>query len=111
MSVTAYPEKKIAKQIRMKASVIIEKDGDGFHAYCPAFPGLHVDGSTIDEALHNAKEAATVYVSSLLMHGEPLPLGPDCSVLGEEPVWSVPQGAFLRYLELQWHSPSMSGIS
>jgi len=111
MSVTAYPVQRPAKQIRMRASVIVENDGKSFHAYCPAFPGLHVDGSTIDEALQNAKEAASVYVSSLLMHGEPLPLGPDCSVLKDEQIPSVPPGALLSYLELQWTSLSTSGIS
>jgi hypothetical protein len=43
-------------------------------------------------------------------HGEPLPVGPDCSV-EEEQVQVVPPGAFLRYLELQWPSLSMSGSS
>jgi hypothetical protein len=38
-----------------------------------------------------------------------LPIGPDCNVEEEVPV--VPPGAFLRYLELQWPSLSMSGSS
>lgn len=98
------------RQLRLQITVVIEPDGDSFHAYCPAFKGLHVDGANEKEALRNAAQAIGVYVNSLVSHGEPLPVGPDCSV-EEEQVQVVPPGAFLRYLELQWPSLSMSGSS
>lgn len=100
------------KRITLKFTVVIEPEDDGsFHAFCPAFPGLHVDGASEQEALRNAGNAAIVYVKSVVSNGEPLPLGPDCKVLEEEQIPVVPPGAFLRYLELQWPSLSMSGIS
>jgi len=98
------------RQIRLKIAIVVEPDGDGYHAYCPAFKGLHVDGDSVDDALRNAQEAVAVYIDSLAAHNDPLPVGPDCSVK-EEQIPTVPPGALLRYFELQWPSLSMSGIS
>ena len=107
-----------AVRLRLKFTVVVEPDGESFHAFCPAFKGLHVafkglhvDGKTENEALRNATKAARVYVDSLAAHGEPLPIGPDCSLDREEQIPTVPPGAFLRHLELQWHSHSTTGIS
>lgn len=97
--------------LRLKLTVVIEKDGGSYHAFCPAFKGLHVDGSTEKEALHNARLAANVYLNSLAAHGDPLPIGPDCSIEQGEQIPTVPPGAMLRHLELQWPSLSTSGIS
>jgi len=97
--------------LRLSLAVVVEKDGDSYHAYVPAFKGLHVDGDTESEALQNAAEAARVYLYSLVMHGDALPIGPDCSILREEKIPSIPVGAMLRHLELQWPSLNMSGIS
>jgi len=55
--------------------VIIEPDGDEFHAYCPGLKGLHTCGSTEEEALQNAKDAAVAYLVSLMKHGDPIPIG------------------------------------
>jgi predicted RNase H-like HicB family nuclease len=111
MHVTAKPAQQAsATRIKLTFTVIVERDGDSYHAYCPAFKGLHVDGNTVDEALRNAQEAANVYLNSLALHGDPLPIGPDCSV-EEEHVQRVPPGALLRHLELQWPSQNTSGIS
>lgn len=58
-----------------EADIIIEPDGDGFHAYCPVLKGLHTSGGTRDEALHNAKDAAEAYLLSLIKHRDPIPIG------------------------------------
>jgi predicted RNase H-like HicB family nuclease len=116
MYVTASKPRKHAdrarapKTIRLKFTVITEQDGDSYHAFCPAFKGLHADGATAKKAVRNAANAAVVYIESLIAHGEPLPIGPYCSV-HEEQIPTVPRGALLHYLELQWPSLSMSGIS
>jgi predicted RNase H-like HicB family nuclease len=107
----ASPEPSRVRQIRLKITIIIERDGKGYHAYCPAFKGLHVDGDSEDRALHNAQEAVAIYIDSLAAHNDPLPIGPDCDVLKEEQIPLVPPGALLRHFELQWPSLSMSGIS
>lgn len=99
------------QSLRLQFTAVIEKDGDSFHAYCPAFKGLHVDGKSEKEAVMNAAEAVGVYVQSLVNHGEPLPIGAHCRRVEEEQIPVVPPGALLRYFELQWPSLSLCGIS
>ena len=55
--------------------VIIELDGPGFHAYCPALKGLHTCGNTKEEALRNVSDACTAYLLSLIKHGDSIPVG------------------------------------
>jgi predicted RNase H-like HicB family nuclease len=97
--------------LRLSITLVLERDGESYHAYVPAFKGLHVDGDTEAEAMSNAQEAIKVYLHSLVMHGEALPIGPDGSILREEKITPIPAGAMLHHLELQWPSLSMSGIS
>jgi predicted RNase H-like HicB family nuclease len=70
--------------IEFRVSVIIEPDGDGFHAYCPALKGLHVYGDTEGEAMRNAGNAASAYFESLIKHGDPIPVGVDTKKQVEE---------------------------
>jgi predicted RNase H-like HicB family nuclease len=55
--------------------VLVEPDGDAFHAYCPALAGLHTSGQTVEEALQNAKDAAVAYSTSPVKHHDPIPVG------------------------------------
>ena len=50
-----------------------QPDG-GYHASCPALPGCHSEGDTLDESIANIREAIAVYLESLQAHGEPLPV-------------------------------------
>jgi len=45
----------------------------GYHAWCPALPGCHIQGETKKEALNNLQDAIKLYVESLKEHGEPIP--------------------------------------
>ena len=63
------------KQIGFQVEIIVETDGDEYHAYCRALKGLHACGETVDEALSNARDAATAYIESLIKHGDPIPVG------------------------------------
>lgn len=47
--------------IWLKFKVVIKEDHNdgGFNVSCPALPGCHSQGETIDEALENIKEAIT----------------------------------------------------
>jgi predicted RNase H-like HicB family nuclease len=99
------------KQLLLSFSVVVEPDGSAFHAFCPAFKGLHVDGNTKNEALDNATQAVQVYIESLLRNGEPLPGGPDLEVSEREEVPQIPEGAFLHHVQLQWSFQKTSGNS
>ena len=71
--------------MRIKVSVVVEQDGERFHAYCPAFEGLHIDGESEKEAIARTCKALDWYLDSLERNGDPLPVGPDCVVDGTRP--------------------------
>lgn len=60
--------------MQYKVELMIERDGEGFHAFCPVLPGLHVGGDTEDEVLEFAKDAVIAYLQSMIKHGEALPI-------------------------------------
>jgi predicted RNase H-like HicB family nuclease len=45
--------------------VIIEKDQDGYYAYCPQLPGCHSQGESLEEIKGNIQEAIKLYLSTL----------------------------------------------
>ncbi|NJL91435.1 MAG: type II toxin-antitoxin system HicB family antitoxin [Coleofasciculaceae cyanobacterium SM2_1_6] len=45
--------------------VVIEKDEDGYYAYCPVLDGCQTQGDTYEEILINIKEAISLYISTL----------------------------------------------
>lgn len=49
----------------MKLTVIIEKDEEGYFAYCPELKGCMSQGDTFDEAMNNIKEAIELYLETL----------------------------------------------
>ncbi len=59
--------------MRYTAIFEVQPDG-GYHAFCPALPGCHTEGDTLDEAVANLREAIAVYVERLLAHGEEPPV-------------------------------------
>lgn len=80
-------------KITFAIPVIIEKDNGGFHAYSPVFKGLHTQGSSIEEAINNSKNAINAYLQSLINHGDPIPL---CIIEKKRP-------AIKRFLSLFSH--------
>lgn len=47
-------------------TVVFEHEADGgYHAFCPALPGCHSQGETVEEAADNVREAIEVYLESL----------------------------------------------
>ena len=49
----------------MKANIIIEKDRDGYYAFCPEMKGCHTQGDSFEEVLENIKEATELYLETL----------------------------------------------
>lgn len=70
--------------IRIQLKIVVERDDDAYHAYCPDLKGLHVAGDTEEDAIANAIDASKAYLSSLLKHNQPIPIG----VIDGEP-WSL----------------------
>ena len=48
-----------------KASVVVEKDEDGFYVWCPELKGCQSQGDTVEEALANIREAIELYLEVL----------------------------------------------
>jgi predicted RNase H-like HicB family nuclease len=48
-----------------KIDVVIEKDEDGYYAYCPALKGCQTQGDTLEEVQANIKEAIELYLETL----------------------------------------------
>lgn len=46
----------------MKFAVIIEKDEDGYFAYCPQLQGCYTQGKTYEEVLENIKDAIKLHI-------------------------------------------------
>lgn len=84
--------------IRLKVQVVVEPDDGGWYAYCPDLKGLHVCGETQELAVRNAAEAAKLYVSSLLKHNEPIPVGVQD---GEWSLGDALKGVFSRFIKPQ----------
>lgn len=48
-----------------KASVVVEKDENGFYAWCPELKGCQSQGTTLEEAMANIKEAIELYLETI----------------------------------------------
>lgn len=49
----------------MEYTVVINKTEYGFDAHCPALPGCHSQGDTIEEAIENIKDAIKTYLQMI----------------------------------------------
>ncbi len=54
-------------------SVVIEKDRDGYFAYCPALQGCYTQGGTYEEALRNIGDAIRLHLEDRKASGEGIP--------------------------------------
>ena len=96
-------------KLTLRVQFIVEPDGDRFHAYSPALKGLHADGATEDEAARSLIAEIPAYLESLARHGDPLPVGLEAGRPVDAP--TLPAGAFLRQVTLQWPTQDLSGHS
>ena len=48
-----------------RLNIIIEKDQDGYFAYCPELEGCQTQGDSLDEITENIKEAIELYLETL----------------------------------------------
>lgn len=53
--------------------VVIEKDSDGYFAYCPSLQGCYSQGDTYEEALANIEDAIRLHIEDRLAQGESIP--------------------------------------
>ena len=58
-------------------TLVIEPDGEQYHAYAPALPGCHSFGDSVDEALKNVREALELHAESMIEDGLEIPREPE----------------------------------
>jgi len=56
-----------------KFSGVIEKDKDGYFAFCPELQGCYTQGDTYEEAKENFKDGVRLHVEDRLASGEEIP--------------------------------------
>jgi len=54
-------------------SIVIEKDEEGYFAFCPELQGCYTQGDTYEEVLENIKDAIRLHVNDRLDSGEEVP--------------------------------------
>lgn len=69
---------------RYRFSVIVEKDKDGYFAFCPELQGCYTQGDTYEEALQNIKDAILLHVKDRMESGEEIPQAESVSMTSME---------------------------
>lgn len=58
----------------MERRIVLQPGEDGYWVVeCPSLPGCISQGQTCDDAITNIKEAISLYIESLMEHGDPIP--------------------------------------
>jgi predicted RNase H-like HicB family nuclease len=53
--------------------VVVEKDKDGYFAFCPGLQGCYTQGDSYEEAMENIKDAVRLHVQDRIKAREKLP--------------------------------------
>ena len=53
-------------------AVIVEKDEEGYFAYCPELQGCYTQGDTFEEVLASIRDAIRLHVEDRLANNEPI---------------------------------------
>jgi predicted RNase H-like HicB family nuclease len=56
-----------------RVSVVVEKDADGYFAFCPELQGCYTQGDTYEEVMENIKDAIHLVLEDMIEAGEALP--------------------------------------
>ena len=56
-----------------KISIVVEKNKDGYYAYCPELQGCYSQGDTYEEAVENIRDAIKLHIEDRLAEGEEIP--------------------------------------
>jgi len=59
---------------RFLLPVVIEKDENGYFAFCPVLQGCYTQGDTYEEALTNIRDVVQLHIEDRLASGEPIPI-------------------------------------
>ena len=89
----------------MKFPVVLHKDSDSdYGVIFPDLPGCFSAGTTIDEAIESAKEAAECHIEGMLLDHENIPLQQSIDVHQKNPEFS---GAIWGIVDVDLHKLSV----
>jgi len=57
-----------------RLSVVIEKDSDGYFAFCPELQGCYTQGDSYEEAMENIEDAIRLHIEDMIETGETIPI-------------------------------------
>jgi predicted RNase H-like HicB family nuclease len=63
-------QKEASNMSNFKLSVIVEKDKDGYYAYCPELQGCYTQGDSYEEVIENIKDAIRLHLEDRLKRHE-----------------------------------------
>jgi len=58
---------------RYRISVVIEKDADGYFAFCPELQGCYTQGDSYEEVLENIRDAIRIHIEDRSEDKEDIP--------------------------------------
>lgn len=53
-------------------AIVVEKDKEGYFAYCPELQGCYTQGETYEDVVKNIKDAIKLHVQDRLANNEPV---------------------------------------
>ena len=53
-------------------AIVVEKDEEGYFAYCPELQGCYTQGDTFEEVMANIRDAIKLHVEDRLASDEPI---------------------------------------
>ena len=56
-----------------KFSVVVERDSEGYFAFCPELQGCYTQGDTYEKVLENIKDAIRLHIEDRIESGEEIP--------------------------------------
>ena len=59
--------------VSLKFPIIVEKDSDGYFAFCPNIQGCYTHGDTYEEVLENIKDVIKLLLEEMNEAGNKLP--------------------------------------
>lgn len=67
-----------------RISVVVEKDKDGYYAFCPDLQGCYTQGDTFEEVIENIRDAVRLHIEDRIEAGEHIALPESVSLTSLE---------------------------
>lgn len=58
---------------KFQLPIVIEKDEDGYFAFCPVLQGCYTQGDSYEEAIDNIEDAIRLHIEDRIAGGESVP--------------------------------------